>query len=240
MNCIVKINGREAVPVRAIPFVTGWELSPDVVANGLACTDFHGRLKELHAHHLAHDGAYAEMLPKEWDGVIADLQTLSDALMADETVERASYPLWRKQSPAKLPSHCFVWKDEFERAAICAMNALISLDEERPGDKALNFTPRIPPELVDTIFEGMPKTEEAAVGSGTTWPWGSHETELLKKLAEAGGKFWSLYDPDDSTTAPINEDVEAWLKEQGVAERTAKAMATILRADNLPAGRRKG
>lgn len=70
------------------------------------------------------------------------------------------------------------------------------------------------------------------------WPWGNHETELLRKMAAAANKFWKLYDPSDATTACKNEVVIAWLKEQGVSKRTAEVMATILRSDTLPLGPR--
>lgn len=71
------------------------------------------------------------------------------------------------------------------------------------------------------------------------WPWGDHETELLRKLAAAADKFWKRYDPAEASTAPTNAAVVAWLKEEGVAERNAEVMATILRADGLPSGPRK-
>ncbi len=71
------------------------------------------------------------------------------------------------------------------------------------------------------------------------WPWGSYETELLRKLAAAANRFWKLYDPSDPTTAPTSEDVTDWLMKQGVAERNARVMATILRSDNLRPGPRK-
>ncbi len=71
------------------------------------------------------------------------------------------------------------------------------------------------------------------------WPWGSHETELLRHLAAAADRFWKRYDPSDPTTAPTNQEVIDWLKQRGVSERTAEAMATILRADGLPPGPRK-
>ncbi|SCY31164.1 hypothetical protein [Nitrosospira sp. Nsp13] len=71
------------------------------------------------------------------------------------------------------------------------------------------------------------------------WPWGNHETELLKKMALAANKFWKLYDPSDPATAPTNDQVESFLKEEGVSSRTAQIMATILRADGLPSGPRK-
>lgn len=71
------------------------------------------------------------------------------------------------------------------------------------------------------------------------WPWGNHETELLRKLALATERFWKLYDPDDPTTAPTNEQVSQWLVQQGVASRVSEIMAQILRADSLPKGPRK-
>lgn len=73
---------------------------------------------------------------------------------------------------------------------------------------------------------------------GPRWPWGSHETELLRHLAAAADRFWKNYDSSDATTAPTNQQVIDWLKKQGVAERNAQVMATILRADNLPTGPR--
>src|SRR5688500_13405933 len=67
-------------------------------------------------------------------------------------------------------------------------------------------------------------------------PWGSHETKLLRKLAQAAEKFWERYDPDDPGTAPTNEQVSAWLQSQDVTPRVAEVMAQILRADGLPSG----
>jgi hypothetical protein len=76
------------------------------------------------------------------------------------------------------------------------------------------------------------------------WPWGSHETELLRHLASAG-ELWrsvgegGLYDPEDPTTAPTNDMVEALLERRGVtSKKTRQVIATILRADDLPPGPR--
>ncbi|AMP36821.1 hypothetical protein [Ralstonia solanacearum] len=72
------------------------------------------------------------------------------------------------------------------------------------------------------------------------WPWGNHETKLLRALAEAGEQWWSTYDQDDKTTAPTNEDVAAWLRQKhGVAARVAEVMAQVLRADDIPQGPRR-
>jgi len=75
--------------------------------------------------------------------------------------------------------------------------------------------------------------------SNYLWPWGNHETELLKMLAQAARKFWVNYDPLDSSTAPTNEQVSKWLEDQGIPNRKAEVMAQMLRADGLPSGPRK-
>ena len=80
-----------------------------------------------------------------------------------------------------------------------------------------------------TVIEGR---EQAA------WPWGSHETNLLVHLREAGYRWWALYDPADQSTAATNETVTEFLVKRGVSRRIAEAMATILRADGLRSGRR--
>jgi len=75
------------------------------------------------------------------------------------------------------------------------------------------------------------------------WPWGEHETELLRKLADAAREFWLPYDQSKHSKAPIkppiNKQVAGWLTEHGVSPRIAAAMATILRDDNQPRGRPK-
>lgn len=68
------------------------------------------------------------------------------------------------------------------------------------------------------------------------WPWGTHTTKLLEALAGAASKFWSEYDPNNP---PKSVDVENWLEDQGVAFRNAKVMATMLRPDGLPPGKRR-
>jgi hypothetical protein len=96
----------------------------------------------------------------------------------------------------------------------------------------LKTTPHIaPPEF--------PWQPEAMPLSNMDWPWGRHETDLLRKLAAVANRFWKNYDPSDPTTAPTNQEVIDWLREKKVATRTAEIIATILRADNLPMGPRK-
>lgn len=71
------------------------------------------------------------------------------------------------------------------------------------------------------------------------WPWGAHHTEQLGHLEAAALRWWQYYDPTQPDTAPINELVADWLvRERGVSKDKARAIASILRADGLPAGRR--
>lgn len=161
MSIMVVIDGREAIPVRAIPFVTGWMVSPDVVAKSFAKTDhWITRLEGVTTYLLATDGNYYPMLPKEWDGIDAEIQILSEKLKTTEKFDQENYPVWRHQSVFLLPASCFVWRDEFEVAfsRSYSPNRLILLDE-RPGDRDLNFFPRIPEELVWAVMQGFSQTQ---------------------------------------------------------------------------------
>lgn len=121
-------------------------------------------------------------------------------------------------------------------------------DSERTVVKVADFAAwadgmgwNLPPEFPRTQANAVayPVASEGLQAGGAGWPWGNHETELLRKLAAAASQFWSLYDPADKTTAPTNQQVSEWLQKQGVSKPTADVMATILRADGLPTGRRK-
>lgn len=71
------------------------------------------------------------------------------------------------------------------------------------------------------------------------WPWGDHHTKALGHLETAARQFWSTFDPEQPDTAPTNKDVSEWLVKQfGLSEKMADAIASILRADDLKPGRR--
>lgn len=70
----IVIDGRDAIPVRLIPFVTGWDWSPDIVVSILAKKRFFG--VDLYAHYLNPNGEVQRMLPKEWDTIASDLDAI--------------------------------------------------------------------------------------------------------------------------------------------------------------------
>ena len=98
---------------------------------------------------------------------------------------------------------------------------------------------RIADAVPDGRANGPLQLNSTIDANAARWPWGTHTTQLLDHLAAAAERFWVNYDPSDATTAPTNSQVTTWLKSQGVAERTAEVMATILRIDGLPTGPRK-
>ena len=93
---------------------------------------------------------------------------------------------------------------------------------------------------VRKIEKALPENGTQSVEVVSAWPWGSHHTESLGHLAAAAEKFWKNYDPSDVSTAPTNEMVSEWLRqERGVSREKATSIASILRADGLKTGPRR-
>jgi len=81
--------------------------------------------------------------------------------------------------------------------------------------------------------------QQEALPTVGRWPWGTYETKLLRDLAAAVNKFFVLFNPDEPDTAKTNEVVSEWLqKERGLSKNIADAIASIIRPENLPRGRR--
>jgi len=226
MNTILVIDKREAVPVRAIPYITGWSMSPDVVALTLAHTDhWRASLMNLFAYHLSNNGQFAQMLPKEWDGLIAQLESLSNMYQMDENFEGGNYVAWRKDSIPLLPPATFLWRDELEQAFKVAHSPRkLNLLEERPGDRELNFFPFIPENHAEIVMKGF----ELLNQSLSEKPLLTRERESLLKLVIGMAKAGYRYDPNaprndaigdisrdlESNGVPLDQDtIRKWLKE---------------------------
>jgi hypothetical protein len=151
------LYGREALPVRAIPYVTGWQMSPDVVARSMAKIEppppFPALLHGLRAYHLPDDIA-VEMLPREWDATVANLEGYETELKQQHPDDAIGYAAWRKDSAGQLPAGVFVWLDEFasERTAD---RAKVLRCEQRHGDDELILAPVLGGEIRTMINEGF-------------------------------------------------------------------------------------
>lgn len=114
MKVIISIEGREAIPVRAIPLLTDWNVMwPDAVAKALAgdesCFGFEG----LCAYRM--EGGEAKPIRATWwqSFAVRDLKALSDKIKSDQVTHESGHQMWRKESLAELPAGVFVWKDEY-------------------------------------------------------------------------------------------------------------------------------
>lgn len=151
----IEIDNRIAIPVRLIPFVTGWRLSPDVVVSILAEDNEIYRVC-IPSYNIGIDGKYHPMLTKEWDTVRADIDALSNSLDATETSHNQNYPIWRRESIKILPPATFVWLDELEVAWNTAFSKeRMDIVGERPGDRDLNLAPTIPSDVAGYVYEGF-------------------------------------------------------------------------------------
>lgn len=116
MRVIVKIAGKEALPVRAIPFLTDWKRwTPDVLASVFAGTADRALAisGSVRTFRLV-DGAIVPVLPDWWLSFpVNQLAALDDRLREGGEPSAASYDRWRLEALRLLPEAVYVWFDEF-------------------------------------------------------------------------------------------------------------------------------
>lgn len=118
MNVVVVIQGREAIPVRAIPLLTNWRfMSPDIVAHVLGGTggsnvSLFGDMESSHI-----EAGKVRPMNKDWwaQFPVKELRALTEKIQMNESSHDAGYSDWRKQSLKELPAGVFVWKDQYQK-----------------------------------------------------------------------------------------------------------------------------
>ena len=119
MNVIVVIDGREAIPVRAIPLLTDWEtMGPDAVAQAFTWDEHIYKSEGFHAYQIE-NGTAKPIGARWWKNVVCvQLDALHHELKRQEASgilsEQEGRRQWRIGSLPLLPAGVFVWKDEFE------------------------------------------------------------------------------------------------------------------------------
>jgi len=221
---VIEIGGREAIPVRAIPYITGWLLSPDKVArqlSGDAGTTVNV-LGGLTAYRLS-AGIAIQVKPKEWDSILASIYLLQHQLktefQSDES-DNASpdfgYAEWRDKSPSKLPADVFVWKDEFEPAFYEAYSPKnLTIVDERPGERELVYAPILPAGVTITAtLENQTKIlaecdKPAVTSTPPNWKMQiqAEATALFKRQRKAGAQ---------PTVYSIVDSLAKWCRDNGV------------------------
>ncbi|NPC57854.1 hypothetical protein [Caenimonas soli] len=221
-SLVIKVGDRDALPVRAIPYVTGWTISPDVVAKNFARDEAapFEKLEHTDTYHLV-GGAPVKLLPKEWDRYVAALQGLEAELREKFANDDRGYAAWVSQSVAKLPAGVFVWLDEF--AADFERDygpERLSIMGEREGDRELNFSPFLEDQTLNMTLEGFERRQPLAthvsddshaglvefLQNGRPIDW-RYWVENMKTLSPAeAGRLMQGLDPDlyeDLSSRPL-------------------------------------
>lgn len=170
MKVVVKIEGREAVPVRAIPLLTNWEtMSPDVVAQALAWNEGEHHFKGLQAFRR-YEGS-RPIPAREWENEVCwQLTALNESMKVTESTPAAGLLEWRRKALEILPAGVYVWKDELEPmhcmrygldGETLLKNGVPVDDETHERLVALDFDPSIDdPEIQHLVMEGFMETPE--------------------------------------------------------------------------------
>lgn len=179
----VTIDGREAVPVRALPYVLDWnQMTPLDVAMHFAKR--HGppfnRFSNMHAYRLR-NGKPHKLLPREWDAVVTKLNGYQDKLQHQHNDGARGEAVWNKKAARKLPSGIFVWLDELEQDSTDAQKVVSSLADVREGDAEVVLSPWIEDDAtVAMVREGF---EPANAQQAEANPESPNASDLKKLVA---------------------------------------------------------
>lgn len=115
MDVLITIDGREAIPVRAIPLLTDWQvLSPDAIAKALAGDElWFPQFIALTAYQIQ-DGTCKAIPAKFWDRLLMPKIEALSARIKQEAPDGIGRARWLHESLCVLPASAFVWRDEFE------------------------------------------------------------------------------------------------------------------------------
>lgn len=152
----VLIKGREALPVRAIPYVGGWSrFPPNRTVDYLARKEKDlPRCASLTAYHQSDGNEPVSVKAREWNAVAAKLTAFEAKLREQYPNNDIGYAAWRDGAAGKFPPGVFVWLDEFELVFQADLES-VSFSNEQPGVDELTLTPMISVETRSMVMEGF-------------------------------------------------------------------------------------
>lgn len=130
----VLVDGRAAIPVRAIPLFTRWRMSPDELAAQLARSRPTAKLRNTHAYHLV-NAKPVRVHAAEWEPVVCGFAALESRIRRERPYEQSpqddheGLDEWIRESVVSLPEGVFVWRDEFVRDFVSDCHRLMSSEE---------------------------------------------------------------------------------------------------------------
>lgn len=168
----VWIDGREALPVRAIPHVTGWQrFHPNDVVNCLEQKRL-TRSSTLTAYHIS-DNRPVQVKPREWYAVGEKLAGLEAELKLkhgdDGMGDKIGYAAWLRDAVPILPAGVWVWLDDFKKEYQAKVNNWDFIDHERaiddesPPDTELTLTPMMDADTMAMVLNGFERYTEKAI-----------------------------------------------------------------------------
>jgi len=118
MHVVVLVNGREAIPVRAIPLVAPVPYGVRYLVEGLMCCDRSNAMHGLTAYQWSPGAKHPLAVPPtQWMQVDSRLRALKASLERQESTELLSCEegedRYNRESISILPAGVFVWKDDF-------------------------------------------------------------------------------------------------------------------------------
>lgn len=237
MNIVVMIQGREAIPVRAVAFATNWgTLAPGHLAGVLAHTDEIESCYDGFAAYHIEDGRILQIRANWWDEASREIERLYEELRArrneGKLTQEENHRRWREEPLRRLPPGVFVWKDELESrhltrgAARYGEAGMPKAAAEEFARTALDFDPFIEqPELRALIAEAI-ATLKTPMSAGS-----KPNPESAPTSAEHGVRVW---------TDERKAEVRAYRATHGLkktAEHYGVSQATI--SKHIPAGKKK-
>lgn len=172
MEVIIQIEGRDAIPVRAIPLLTYWQtMTPDALALALEGDEHYCRFENMQAYSFD-DG---RVLPAGFwtNNVVRPLRASSDTIKVHEISHEAGLQEFRNESLQKLPAGVYVWRDEFTEAHqrhyskitlplyvegndVCLTDAEVAkLTAAHQERITLDFSPFIDPSMHALVMQGF-------------------------------------------------------------------------------------
>lgn len=225
MNIVVKIQGREAIPIRAIPLLTDWEvLSPDVCAKAFAGDEVSAQhFENMSTYRLEKDGSYTAIVSRWWaNWVVRELDACAERTQADGISDEVGYALWRLESIELLPAGTFVWRDEFEAAYQAeygpeSMRVICSKEAYEADTYDLNFNPVHGPrdDWQAVVIEGF-EAIFAERDGGENLPRDTKKWQAASERSEDG----SSLDAGSRSSSSVGVSVKRWT-EPFIAEVTA-------------------
>ena len=151
----VMINGREALPVRAIPYVASLRFPVDVLINCLAQNDKggHSKLLPLTAYRVGHQ-VLVPITPREWQITKIKLKGFEAKLDLLNDNHDIGNSAWYTKAVNRIPAGVFVWLDDF-RDKYLADKERVSFSQAKPEEDRYILAPMLNDDIRAMVIEGF-------------------------------------------------------------------------------------